>query len=108
VERENRNISIAVLNPSEVTAEHVTSDFLADINATNIVANNWFLEPKSDSGENHWREIADSSYGQYEAWHPNTITISTNFNQPFLAAKFLIHADRSKTFQYFVVFTFGN
>ena len=100
----NRQIVLHIFNDSMVTAEHLTIDFMADIDPTNVLSDQWFLEPPSSNGWNHWHLVATDSYGASQAWYPQTIIISQNFNQPILTAQFSIHADRSKTWGYSIKF----
>ena len=100
----NRQIALQIYNDSETTAEHATVDFMADTDPTNIVADQWTLEPKSSGGMNHWRSVSDESIGSIGNWDFQTITISQNYNQPSLVAQIFIHADRSKTSEYAIGF----
>ena len=104
----NRRIALYIVNDSEVTAEKTSIDFIADIDPTNVLADQWLLEPKSANGWNHWHLVATDSYGDVQGWYPQAIIISQHFNQPFLMTQFSIHADRSKTWVYPVSFKFQN
>jgi hypothetical protein len=93
----NRQIAMHIFNDSETTAEHISVDFIADIAPTNVLADQWILEPRNANGWNHWHLVATDSYGSFQVWFPQTIEISQNFKQKYLVAQFIIHADRSKS-----------
>jgi hypothetical protein len=93
----NRQIALFVVNDSTVTAEHITVDFVADIDSSNILADQWVLEPKVLGGRNHWHSVATDTQGAMGGWTPQTIVISQTFKNRFLNGQFLIHADRSTT-----------
>ncbi len=102
----NRDIPFKVGNVSESTAEHLTIDFVANIDPTNISADQWTLEPKNSDGENHWHLVATDTYGKDETWHTQTIHLKPSWRQNFLLGQIRTHAGRSKTKEYVVLFTF--
>jgi len=51
------------------TADRLTIDFFADLAGTNLVANGWTLEPKSNIGWNQWQMTAQSSLGPSSNFH---------------------------------------
>jgi hypothetical protein len=104
----NRQIGLHIFNDSEVTAEHITIDFMAPVDSTNILADQWILEPKNPNGWNQWHSVAADSYGDIQVWSPQTVVISQGFKQRFLTGEFFIHADRSATWAYAVSFIFQN
>jgi hypothetical protein len=103
----NNQIALAIYNDSQITAEHVSVDFIAAIDPTNVLADQWMLEPKTPSGENHWHLVATDSYGALEFWFPQTITISHNFQQQLLLGRFTIHADHSMSWTYSIALAFN-
>jgi len=106
----NREISIVVVNDSEATAEHITVDFFAGIDVTNVVANGWLLEVPGANNVNNWRITAEASFGQFENLYLGQypIKILPNYKKQFLTAHIRLHSDRSKTFMFVVLFVFPN
>jgi hypothetical protein len=101
----NRQIAMRIFNDSDVSAEHINISFTAVTDTTNILADQWILEP-INNGANHWHIVAIDSVDTMATWFPQTVTVSQAFNQPNLEAQIVIHADRSRTRLYPVTFIF--
>ena len=102
----NREIKTRIFCDSEITAEHTTVDFCADLSSGDVVANQWNLSGKSiPLGWNAWRIVAADSFSSQSVWSPQAIIISQNYNKKnIFYAQFTIHADRSKSWSYAIIF----
>jgi|SRR5208282_3333084 len=86
------------------TADRLTIDFFADLAGTNLVANGWTLEPKSNIGWNQWQMTAQSLVAIGSCFNFTTFSISTNFHAPFLISQISVYSSRSKLQIYHVGF----
>jgi len=105
----NREIPIVVRNHSVATAEHLTLEFIADIDPTNVVMNvGWARGLRQANGWNSWKFLADATAGSTTDWHVGTLRISPHFRNAYFLAKLRTHADRSETKEYWVAFVLPN
>lgn len=113
---ESRIIAIGVRNLGEITIENISVQFAgSSLALTNVIASDWralgqllALENQNlkHTGTPCWTTTSEKSVGGGQLWSTWPITISTNFQQPFLISSIAAYSDRSKFHRINAVFVF--
>jgi len=75
----NRNIRISLYNISKFPAVNAYVGFQSPIEATNLIAEGWKLEPNGSVSTSNFRYDVTGSIPKYGNWNISTLKISTNF-----------------------------